>query len=247
MNCQKFEDFIDDIARDQMIEVSARDEALAHGRECQSCERRLEDERRLTQHLRAFAVVASADAPERVEARLIDAFEQRAILESRRFATGRRSWIAAAAAALLIVAGLLGIRWRLAGSATPGRNPATVTNTKTPVNRDVSPNATKTVKLEPRSMFQRPRAVLRHRRPSESAAKANSTSTPKQEIATNFIPVNYGGLSLDEGGRMVRVELPRSAMASFGLPVNMDRANERVKADVLFGADGLAHAIRFIQ
>jgi hypothetical protein len=46
---------------------------------------------------------------------------------------------------------------------------------------------------------------------------------------------------------MVRVELPRSAMASFGLPVNMDRANENVKADVLMGVDGLAHAIRFVR
>jgi hypothetical protein len=31
------------------------------------------------------------------------------------------------------------------------------------------------------------------------------------------------------------------------LPVNMDRYNEKVKADVLFGVDGLAHAIRFVQ
>ncbi len=68
------------------------------------------------------------------------------------------------------------------------------------------------------------------------------------EIATDFLPVTYGGIAnLADGGRMVRVELPRSAMASFGLPVNMDRANERVKADVLVGVDGLAHAIRFVH
>jgi len=68
------------------------------------------------------------------------------------------------------------------------------------------------------------------------------------EIATDFIPVTYGGAAnLADGGRMVRVELPRSAMASFGLPVNMDRANEKVKADVLMGVDGLAHAIRFVR
>ena len=29
--------------------------------------------------------------------------------------------------------------------------------------------------------------------------------------------------------------------------VNMDRYGERVKADVLMGADGLARAIRFVQ
>jgi hypothetical protein len=36
-------------------------------------------------------------------------------------------------------------------------------------------------------------------------------------------------------------------MLSMGLPVNMDRYSERVKADVLLGADGLARAIRFVQ
>ena len=53
--------------------------------------------------------------------------------------------------------------------------------------------------------------------------------------------------NLQDGGQIVRVELPRSALANFGLPVNMDRYNEKVKADVLFGVDGLAHAIRFVQ
>jgi hypothetical protein len=67
------------------------------------------------------------------------------------------------------------------------------------------------------------------------------------EIATEFIPVSYSNIAaLEQGGEIVRVELPRYALANFGLPVNMDRANERVKADVLLGPDGLAHAIRFI-
>jgi hypothetical protein len=68
------------------------------------------------------------------------------------------------------------------------------------------------------------------------------------EIATDFIPLRYmSPASLQDGGQIVRVELPRSALANFGLPVNMDRYNERVKADVLVGVDGLAHAIRFVQ
>jgi hypothetical protein len=93
--------------------------------------------------------------------------------------------------------------------------------------------------------------TVRHNRrgatPITNQAKAKGP-TGNSEIATDFIPVTYGGAAnLADGGRMVRVELPRSAMASFGLPVNMDRANERVKADVLLGVDGLAHAIRFVR
>ena len=68
------------------------------------------------------------------------------------------------------------------------------------------------------------------------------------EIATDFLPVGYTSpMTLQDGGQVMRVELPRSALAGFGLPVNMDRVNERVKADVLMGPDGQARAIRFVQ
>ena len=83
---------------------------------------------------------------------------------------------------------------------------------------------------------------------NQTKPAGSSAPTSNNEIATDFLPVTYGGVAnLADGGRMVRIELPRSAMASFGLPVNMDRANELVKADVLVGVDGLAHAIRFVQ
>jgi hypothetical protein len=69
-----------------------------------------------------------------------------------------------------------------------------------------------------------------------------------QEIATDFIPLMQGAhYAQAEGGHLVRVELPRSALASFGIPVSADAAGGRVKADVLLGDDGLARAIRFIR
>jgi hypothetical protein len=67
------------------------------------------------------------------------------------------------------------------------------------------------------------------------------------EVMTDFIPLMQGArLAQGDGGRLVRVELPRSALASFGLPVNAE-AGGRVKADVLLGEDGLARAIRFVR
>ncbi|HEV2914723.1 MAG TPA: hypothetical protein VGX92_15710 [Pyrinomonadaceae bacterium] len=76
-------------------------------------------------------------------------------------------------------------------------------------------------------------------------AATNSTAS---DISTDFIPLTYGG-GLDglDSGRVVRVELPRSALVRFGLPVNAERAGEPVKADVLLGEDGLAQAIRFVR
>ncbi|HEV2860423.1 MAG TPA: hypothetical protein VGX48_05395 [Pyrinomonadaceae bacterium] len=68
------------------------------------------------------------------------------------------------------------------------------------------------------------------------------------EVMTEFFPVAQGGgLASGEGGHVVRVELPRSALASFGLPVNVEQSGGRVKADVLLGEDGTARAIRFVR
>jgi hypothetical protein len=83
--------------------------------------------------------------------------------------------------------------------------------------------------------------------PRSGVNEGRKTSTSR-EIATDFMPVSYGdNLNDIDNGRIVRVEMPRSALAQFGLPVNMDRANERIKADVLIGDDGMARAIRFVR
>jgi len=69
-----------------------------------------------------------------------------------------------------------------------------------------------------------------------------------QEIATDYFPVSYASsLSPLESGRVIRVELPRTALASFGLPMNMAQANGSVKADVLMDDYGAARAIRFVR
>ncbi len=69
-----------------------------------------------------------------------------------------------------------------------------------------------------------------------------------REVMTGFLPVGYGAeLGPGERASLVRVRLPRSALASFGLPLNENRSIETVNADVLLGEDGLARAIRFVQ
>ena len=67
-----------------------------------------------------------------------------------------------------------------------------------------------------------------------------------EESVTPFMPLVAGGTPLT-GGQLVRVSMPRSALASLGLPVNPASGGDAVKADVLLGDDGLAHAIRFVR
>jgi hypothetical protein len=80
-----------------------------------------------------------------------------------------------------------------------------------------------------------------------SGGVTEGTDSQQQEVATEFISLMQGAhYAQAEGGHLVRVELPRSALASFGLPVNAESGG-RVKADVWLGDDGLARAIRFVR
>jgi hypothetical protein len=184
-------------------------------------------------------------------------------------------WATAAAAAILTVCALQAFRLRETTTATPllkaGNSmsflelkTAQLTPTKTKANM-ATPSKTVTLSnelagvmdesvaqsLAPKSAAARPASAARYltasnrgSRPSQSS-KANKAAP---EIVTEFMPLTYGAaLNPGEGGQLVRVELPRSALASLGLPVNEERSDERVKADVLLGHDGLARAIRFVR
>lgn len=103
----------------------------------------------------------------------------------------------------------------------------------------------------PRTAFvPRPRAtnVSYANRGGGLSGRALAADARAQEVATEFIPLVQGApYTQAEEGHLVRVDLPRSALASFGLPVNAESPGGRVKADVLMGEDGVARAIRFVR
>jgi hypothetical protein len=79
-------------------------------------------------------------------------------------------------------------------------------------------------------------------------APAEPQGDDDAEVRTEFLPwMAVRPMSADEHGQLVRVRLPRSALQTFGLPVNMERFREPVQADVLIGEDGRALAVRFVR
>jgi hypothetical protein len=50
-----------------------------------------------------------------------------------------------------------------------------------------------------------------------------------------------------ESAQVMRVSMPRSALQSFGLPVDETRAFEIVRADIIVGQDMVARAIRVVR
>jgi hypothetical protein len=68
-----------------------------------------------------------------------------------------------------------------------------------------------------------------------------------RELVTEFFPLRYGNVPA-RGGYVVRIEVPRSTLASFGAAPPAGINNDpNVLADVVVGDDGLARAVRFVQ
>ena len=251
MNCQKFEELVGELASGQMMETYVRSTAKGHVEQCAKCGQRLRDEQVLARGLRLLSQhMASMSPSVEVETRLRAAMRESHVPPPAMTAVvpRRAYWLAVAAAIVLIVGTVIVLNWQSQsrGHKEVAKQPSVVPEERKSdqadrreamATNDDTPKVVKRTKPRLRAMVSR-----QTRRPHEVV------SNHAQEIATDFIPLgNINSAALQDGGYIVRVELPRSALVKFGLPVNMDRLNENVKADVWLGVDGLAHAIRFVQ
>ena len=278
MNCRNFETTITELARGQMLEAHAKEDTLAHIKECKDCAACFADEQALTAGLRSVAVsAATVEIPLRVEEALLLAFRQRRDMSSSPAVTFTPTkvmprwmpWSIAAAAALLVVSVLaashllpIGSRESVqqeASAASPEQVPAP----SIPLPSETVPDQRDDIALDnsgqKRTNETTPSYATYKQRPAVRAAGLNgatihrdanydSTSGAREETATEFLPLTDGSdLAQLDGGQVVRIELSRSALQSLGLPMNVERAGERIKADVLLGNDGIARAIRFVR
>lgn len=182
----------------------------------------------LKMRLKALASQSGRSAPPRLEAALVAEFRSR----QRRKRTRRSAnwyWAAAVAACLVVAAGLIRFERR-----PPPRTAALL---QAPAAAEA--RLTQAPPAAPaRKTARRPRRVVRPAAPRPGSGRP--------EVATEFIPVSYVATPAEQAS-IVRVRLPRSALLSFGLPMNVERAAEPVLADVLLGEDGVARAIRFVR
>ena len=179
-------------------------------------------------------LLAAADehqvAPLRVETALREAYR-------RRHAPSRPGWPWVAAWGA-VAASVLAF-WAFTASTPPRRAPEAPAALP-----QVVPNAPARLEAQPAPPLPvRKRAT----RPKRYNVSAPQPADIRREIATEFIPLVYGDVLAEETQQVVRVRLPRVALASFGLPVDEERGSERVQADVVFGGDGMARAIRFVR
>ena len=176
--------------------------------------------------LRMLLASTPRAAPERVEIALISAFRKQA--HSRRL---RRRAVAASIATAACIAVSFSL-WK------PLIVNTAVTAPPAPVISLIAP--------PPDAWTVAPWAPLP--RPRRTVARVSGLRPRPQVHAQEFVLLPYGDPALvDDSATIVRVDLPGSALRLAGFNVPQDIASNRVQADVLLGADGLAHAVRLVS
>ena len=251
MNCEQFDDLLPDLARETGPDHTGRPDALAHAETCPTCQGRLQGQKDLTVLFKAAASDYSG-APAHLKDKLLSAYrsrgETKSRISSRTSAMNIRFGYLRLAAALLVA--LLGVAtYRVLHSprsipvaegvpvlVSPGSPQPARTG---PVAGDAGQTV---VPVQVAAALPAAGKKATPRRPASKAQPAES------EIATDFFPLaSRADIAAMESGQIVRVLLPRNAMAAYGLPVNQERIDEPVSAQVLIGQDGVARAIRFLS
>ncbi|MDX2030809.1 MAG: hypothetical protein SF339_09090 [Blastocatellia bacterium] len=260
MNCREFETRLRELAAEQLMAADERARAQAHAATCPRCDARLQEERALTLGLRALAGSdAGREASPAVETALLAAFRE----ASRPAATPmavpgpmrwqRASWAPwalAAAAALLMACGLLVYRAArrepapapVAKRDVPAAPQAVASPERLPEIMAAAAPATRT----PRAVRKAPAATPLFQIREEMTLYGGDGGSG--EIRTEFLSLDYSENPAPmESGQVIRVQMPRAALAKYGLPVDVERADAPIKADLLVGEDGFARAIRFVR
>lgn len=114
---------------------------------------------------------------------------------------------------------------------------------------EVVPPAPQPSRVPPARNASRASSPASYRAAARPAPRDAGRFVGDEEIATDFIPLTQDArfAVAEGGGQVVRVELPRTALQRFGLPMNVEHPGGRVKADLMLGYDGIPRAIRFVR
>jgi hypothetical protein len=135
-------------------------------------------------------------------------------------------------------------------SAAPRANTSTVPDT---INEEIKPRLYVPPVKRPESQpDERDVIDTVWKRPTEApqAAKPRRTKRPPaKDLEPVFHPIGFAERAVDAAidGRVVRVEMPRSALFALGVDLPLENGTRSIKADLLVGADGSPRAIRLVE
>ena len=86
-------------------------------------------------------------------------------------------------------------------------------------------------------------------RPTVKTSRPGRLALQPASYGDDFYAVSYAGdpHETQRGGRIVRVDIPRSTLFAMGVDIPLENETETVKADLLIGSDGVTRAIRVVK
>ncbi len=107
----------------------------------------------------------------------------------------------------------------------------------------------KVVNTEARRSSTQPRVERILTKPEVRFDRPKQSAAQQIRYEGDFYALSYAGdpNETDRGGRIVRVDVPRSTLFAMGIDVPLENETETVKADLLIGSDGVTRAIRVVK
>jgi hypothetical protein len=221
MKCEEFESIGLERSGARMSELDAalRQPAAEHAARCANCAALQESWQEARTALQALReTTRDAQAPQRVEMRLLHEFGMRHRTRKARSAAIFAAWALATAAVLF--AGVGWWNWRL-----------------TQTHGDIS--AGNVVK---------PNTSVPSVNPSVTPVDTSEEPTLIADNGAGDFTLLPGSLPQEtEDSTIVRVGMQRGALSALGLPVNEERVSDWIQVDLLVGQDGLPKAVRLPQ
>jgi len=231
MTCQEFDEAVHGFVRMELLDVELREALVEHASRCSPCAERMADATALAEALESAGQrVRTEQAPPSVEIALLAIFRNH-----HRRAAWRRTFewatVGAAAAALMFFVWTAGWRWRAPSSPAPRKGVSSQSNQPIEVNAGGHT------------------APIAAGEASPQATAGNATvSANDAYAASDFVPVPFtGGITSDDPGMIVRVQLTRASLAQLGYPVAEAPDEDLIRADVLVGEDGWPRGVKLIQ
>ena len=228
MTCREFDEVVHEVVRRESLDVALREATLGHAADCSNCAERMAEAGVLAESTEAAAEsVREQQAPQNVEVALLAAFRNR----HRRMAWWRTfEWVAAGAAAAMLLIVLWTSADRTKGQPSPRPRKDVLSQSKAPLDA-----------ARPES--SQPDGVAEGVETQVANAAASGTYT-----VADFVPVPFTeAIGPEDPGMVVRVQLTRSSLAELGYPVAEMPDEDLIRADVLVGEDGWPRGVKLVQ
>ncbi|HVB99383.1 MAG TPA: hypothetical protein VNJ12_08670 [Candidatus Dormibacteraeota bacterium] len=229
MKCGEFAEIVHDLARARQLGEVEAAIGRAHAESCPACGCLLAEAQRLAGVLREASVESRGlEAPEGVESGLMAAFRAANSAPRQSRPRPKPKWLLGLGlAGAGVLASLLVFVWL---ARSPGRRPSSAAASA------ATGSATE--------------AIAEQKAPAgqTAAMPANLPAQPNTSLVSGFVPVPFaGGIARGDTGVIVRVQVPRSALAELGYPIDETGGEGMVQADLLVGEDGWPHAVRIVR